>query len=119
MLNCCILIVFFYFSNRILHTCCALVTGVHTCALPICQSHRRLDAGSAAVAVLCRAAGAARRTLLQRTCDRHPAGFGKPEGGRSRPSAAVDLWQDRKSVVSGKSVSVRVDLGGSGTITKT
>src|SRR3546814_16776519 len=31
-------------------------------------------------------------------------------------TAAQGIWQDRKSVVSGKSVSVRVDLGGCGII---
>src|SRR3546814_9368168 len=29
---------FFFFSSRRRHTRCALVTGVQTCALPICQS---------------------------------------------------------------------------------
>src|SRR3546814_1956752 len=29
---------FFFFSSRRLHTRCALVTGVQTCALPICLS---------------------------------------------------------------------------------
>src|SRR3546814_10905415 len=29
------LVVFFFFSSRRRHTRCALVTGVHTCALPI------------------------------------------------------------------------------------
>src|SRR3546814_4802893 len=28
---------FFFFSSRIRHTICALVTGVQTCALPICH----------------------------------------------------------------------------------
>src|SRR3546814_1189446 len=31
----CDLFYFFFFSSRIRHTSCALVTGVHTCALPI------------------------------------------------------------------------------------
>src|SRR3546814_7504052 len=31
----CLLFLFFFFSSRILHTRCALVTGVQTCALPI------------------------------------------------------------------------------------
>src|SRR3546814_11191029 len=31
---------FFFFSSRIRHTRCALVTGVQTCALPISQIHR-------------------------------------------------------------------------------
>src|SRR3546814_8329625 len=30
---------FFFFSSRRRHTRCALVTGVQTCALPICQRH--------------------------------------------------------------------------------
>src|SRR3546814_9164597 len=30
-------IVFFFFSSRRRHTRCALVTGVQTCALPICR----------------------------------------------------------------------------------
>src|SRR3546814_7512122 len=39
----------FFFSSRRRHTRCALVTGVHTCALPICTypggsgSHRALN----------------------------------------------------------------------------
>src|SRR3546814_5936552 len=31
---------FFFFSSRRRHTRCALVTGVQTCALPICQPCR-------------------------------------------------------------------------------
>src|SRR3546814_16062293 len=31
---------FFFFSSRRRHTRCALVTGVQTCALPICRSLR-------------------------------------------------------------------------------
>src|SRR3546814_6031309 len=34
---------FFFFSRRRRHTSCALVTGVQTCALPICE-HRRTGA---------------------------------------------------------------------------
>src|SRR3546814_8632841 len=35
----CILdVLVFFFSSRIRHTSCALVTGVQTCALPICPS---------------------------------------------------------------------------------
>src|SRR3546814_3424934 len=30
---------FFFFSSRRRHTRCALVTGVQTCALPICRTH--------------------------------------------------------------------------------
>src|SRR3546814_1408711 len=31
------MVIFFFFSSRRRHTRCALVTGVQTCALPICQ----------------------------------------------------------------------------------
>src|SRR3546814_7451889 len=34
---------FFFFSSRRRHTRCALVTGVHTCALPIYLAHRQHD----------------------------------------------------------------------------
>src|SRR3546814_4493406 len=33
------LLFFFFFSSRRRHTSCALVTGVQTCALPICSDH--------------------------------------------------------------------------------
>src|SRR3546814_11798924 len=36
ILSCC-----FFFSSRRRHTRCALVTGVQTCALPICRPTRR------------------------------------------------------------------------------
>src|SRR3546814_11939255 len=39
--------------------------------------------------------------------------------GFSEPEAGSDLASDRKSVVSGKSVSVRVDIGGRRIIKKT
>src|SRR3546814_7214242 len=39
---CCMLMsVFFFFSRRRRHTSCALVTGVQTFALPICQAITR------------------------------------------------------------------------------
>src|SRR3546814_3874238 len=36
-----VVLCFFFFSSRRRHTRCALVTGVQTCALPICPSHLR------------------------------------------------------------------------------
>src|SRR3546814_2157360 len=36
----CLLSCFFFFSSRRRHTRCALVTGVQTCALPICSPAR-------------------------------------------------------------------------------
>src|SRR3546814_4196466 len=79
-------VVCFFFSSRRRHTRCALVTGVQTCALPIWPRGGRHVAGGQ---------GASLRRSLRR-----------PRRGR------LDRARDRKSVVSGKSVSVRVDLGG-------
>src|SRR3546814_5452639 len=36
----CVLYILFFFSSRRRHTRCALVTGVQTCALPICPTDR-------------------------------------------------------------------------------
>src|SRR3546814_3892269 len=36
MLECVVIYCYFFFSSRRRHTRCALVTGVQTCALPIC-----------------------------------------------------------------------------------
>src|SRR3546814_3849517 len=44
----CVVVVFFVFSSRRRHTRCALVTGVQTCALPICPAR----AGGAAKGLL-------------------------------------------------------------------
>src|SRR3546814_2940443 len=38
----------FFFSSRRRHTRCALVTGVQTCALPICQVDARSEHGATA-----------------------------------------------------------------------
>src|SRR3546814_11856008 len=84
-----------FFSIRRRHTSCALVTGVQTCALPIC------DLSTAFTEFF---------DSLQKLADR-------PEDGSTRRevvekgSQLADIL-DRKSVVSGKCVSVRVDLGG-------
>src|SRR3546814_16097010 len=100
----------FFFSSRRRHTRCALVTGVQTCALPI--------------------------FIIPRAAPRSPSGADLPAltevGKRAVDEIAVSrrtgFWAraasagsalDRKSVVEGKSVSVRVDLGGSRNIKKT
>src|SRR3546814_5046832 len=36
---------FFFFSSRRRHTRCALVTGVQTCALPICRERQAVERG--------------------------------------------------------------------------
>src|SRR3546814_5282476 len=38
VVNVCVLVLCFFVSSRRRHTRCALVTGVQTCALPICRS---------------------------------------------------------------------------------
>src|SRR3546814_14425843 len=93
--GCFVYIIFlFFFSSRRRHTRCALVTGVQTCALPI---SRASSAPRGRVP---------RRAPLRR---RRPCFASLRRRGRRgcRPRR-----RDRKSVVSGKSVSVRVDLGG-------
>src|SRR3546814_6265850 len=59
-----------FFSSRRRHTRCALVTGVQTCALPICgriQGERTMRNGRFWVTVACGAlAGAAPAALAQR-----------------------------------------------------
>src|SRR3546814_4466347 len=46
---CFLLLYYFFFSSRRRHTRCALVTGVQTCALPICNASQLSDGSSAAV----------------------------------------------------------------------
>src|SRR3546814_5875540 len=107
--------IIFFVSSRRRHTRCALVTGVQTCALPIYSPgmsplgtgevrnalglktrwHSAVPDGPAQmapimVAAMAVATGQARHVLCFRALTE----------------------RDRKSVVSGKSVSVRVDPGG-------
>src|SRR3546814_2282418 len=100
-----VVLFFFFFSSRRRHTRCALVTGVQTCALPILT-------------------GVPLRYLL--VVEPHDDGFPHfhilmhEQDSPVRKALLEEQWRsgfshwrlDRKSVVSGKSVSVRVDLGG-------
>src|SRR3546814_14688674 len=101
-----------FFSSRRRHTRCALVTGVQTCALPIWPGPPARQPG----------AGVDR-------CARPHAGRRRKARGRHRPrrpasgAESDDPWRrsgcrDRKSVVEGKSVSVRVDFVGRRTFKK-
>src|SRR3546814_8224037 len=101
----CVFLLFFcssfFFSCRRLHTRCALVTGVQTCALPISAPR----AGRTQIV----GAGELQRAALglggvARLAIRQLAGEGR--------HVERALAPDRQSVVQGKSVSVRVDLGG-------
>src|SRR3546814_18378557 len=103
--------IFFFFSSRRRHTRCALVTGVQTCALPICARAGRPVSRAAA-----------RLRLAARAHAPHPARL-HPRRKRSRSARAQadpgpdrrgvrEVAGDRQSVVEGKSVSVREELGG-------
>src|SRR3546814_1025081 len=101
---------FFFFSSRRRHTRCALVTGVQTCALPISNSFRAGQRGAER--------GGSRRPGVSRgqgpdgLCTPHHEDRKTTRTRLTRRGARQGDHQDRKSVVSGKSVSVRVDLGG-------
>src|SRR3546814_19464546 len=107
----------FFFSSRRRHTRCALVTGVQTCALPIYSGRR---AGK--VRCMVRAgstAASARRTLPKKNQSLKSPSTTVVRRAVPAMAASIAAWarrsrqpRDRKSVVEGKSVSVRVDLGG-------
>src|SRR3546814_20118179 len=100
---------FFFFSSRRRHTRCSLVTGVQTCALPIYGSRSRgrpaswrLLSPAVPVTVLRRPHCLESIFTLQ---ELH-------HGPAHQHSDHAHPMQDRKSVVEGKSVSVRVAHGG-------
>src|SRR3546814_7705811 len=106
---------YFFFSSRRRHTRCALVTGVQTCALPIfedviqetyCQIAALKDVGHIRSG---RAYffTAARSIVLMRLRRQRIVSI---ESVTEIESLNI-VGEDRKSVVEGKSVSVRVDLG--------
>src|SRR3546814_11173685 len=128
----------FFFSSRRRHTRCALVTGVQTCALPISfecgllilpstnlpfaaisRSARTALSSSSWTSLNiigfpgCRGSAgrqglySARRALQPMRRLRRWRGHARP-----LPVPAAGGAGDRKRVVSGKSVSVRVDHGG-------
>src|SRR3546814_15114194 len=95
----------FFFSIRRRHTRCALVTGVQTCALPIllvATNGKVVRFRQAAVRIMSRIARGVRGMKLA-AGEKIIALIVPEEGGQ---------LLDRKSVVEGKSVSVREDLGG-------
>src|SRR3546814_11257659 len=109
----------FFFSSRRRHTRCALVTGVQTCALPICFA-----LWAWCQAQLDRAKLPPARLVIAFSFPDQPPGnrfywllveHGDAEVCYSDPGGEPDLYveaEDRKSVVSGQSVFVRVGLGG-------
>src|SRR3546814_13105689 len=78
----------FFFSSRRRHTRCALVTGVQTCALPICTSRRN--------------------SAISGPISRKLTGYGTGGPIDSRETR-IRRSEERRV---GKECSVRVDLGG-------
>src|SRR3546814_17897566 len=123
----------FLFSRRRRHAWCALLTGVQTCALPIlpaADSASWLLAGSGDAAWLLAlaialtalaswlASGAVLRLLV--ACpvydepnrrSRHAVAQKRGAGPAIVP-VVLFAWVDRQSVVEGRGVSVRLELGG-------
>src|SRR3546814_20107865 len=102
-----------FFSSRRRHTRCALVTGVQTCALPIFQLKKVFPMSWARSRSARRAPPASARTPAsphRHTIGRSATARSPRPNGRQRASG----WcaADRKSVETGKRVSVSVDLGG-------
>src|SRR3546814_2556943 len=109
----CLLVIVFFFSSRRRHTSCALVTGVQTCALPILPLYQFRNMAST-FAMLGAGTGAQPFRSVRdydnwlARAARIPALFDQAIANMREGVAQGD----RKSVVSGKRVSVRVDLGG-------
>src|SRR3546814_10711941 len=122
----------FFFSSRIRHTGCALVTGFQTCALPICLRRRGCNRGKKSPRA--DANGSRRQAPGRQLClwSRRDDLGGDPTPGPCRlfHSQAQGMYEcrklpgeelgmgteaaiDRKSVVEEMSVSASVDLGGS------
>src|SRR3546814_14015249 len=108
--SCCLSMFVFFFSRRRRHTRCALVTGVQTCALPICSAF-----------------GAAKPKAEPIATEADEAG----QGGEPRKSPVVLRFDralvakvdavakgERKRAGQGEREAVSVDLGGRGKIKK-
>src|SRR3546814_15116185 len=105
---------FFFLSSIRRHTRCALVTGVQTCAL---RSVKYRSPDCPPVLLSPHTRGATMALELEVSLFGDAIGtLALVDGRLSFRYAAA--WLDRKSVVEGKSVSVRVDLGGCGIIKK-
>src|SRR3546814_18203599 len=100
----------YFFSSRRRHTRCALVTGVQTCALPISlvdwlQAVAREQLSGGLLMTLREL-----RILAERHPPLRPHLLVVQRRIRENAREAVQT-RDRQSVVQGKCVSVRVDLG--------
>src|SRR3546814_4113525 len=99
---------FFFFSSRRRHTRCALVTGVQTCALPICWSNHPVPR---------------RHIVVGNTCFREGWDIRRRAGPLLRRYTerlqipSLDVWQGAGQVRKHQLCSTRKQLrhGGSGT----
>src|SRR3546814_9274626 len=82
-----VVIVVFFFSSRIRHTSGALVTGVQTCALPICSSPRA-ETRFRTPAIRCGHCGSARSAHHRRGARLAAAGHAGNSCHRRRPAPA-------------------------------
>src|SRR3546814_12107470 len=112
-----VLYFFFFLSSRRRHTRCALVTVVQMCALPI-SVHRPSRARRPALHGQRQTGQRSALRWRARTGLLPPAPPSRDRSCRGTARRRPPMRRDRKSVVEGKSVSVRVDLGGSRIITK-
>src|SRR3546814_5555877 len=102
----------FFFSSRRRHTRCALVTGVQTCALPISAKGGYPGKASGELAFAMQDGAAFTGIRTQSIQLLRDFGYRLCESYMSGAISAAQYDLDRKSVVWGKSVSVRVDLDG-------
>src|SRR3546814_19663182 len=128
-----------FFSSRRRHKMCALVTGVQTCALPISRQLHGESKRSLFLIILPKHVTSdfpQQRVYLAWRSDARSGKRTPQDRGDGPDEITVDFgWHvgadqheflirlrpailDRKSVVEGKSVSVRVDLGGRRSIKK-
>src|SRR3546814_12046269 len=105
----------FLFSSRRRHTRCALVTGVQTCALPILGDLTFQAATCGTGGLTC---SVTQSTCGTAQCMTVTLTYAYEANAAIQVPLDGALIPDRKSVVQGKSVSVRVDLGGRRIITK-
>src|SRR3546814_15258707 len=110
----------FFFSSRRRHTRCALVTGVQTCALPICSPSPTQESTTSLPRISISIRSGGRSTPP--CADLWPCGPGGLTFPKTLPMTCLPRAQDTtpkaapteigRASCRGKSVSVRVDLGG-------
>src|SRR3546814_18158541 len=104
----CTLVFFFCFSSRRRHTRCALLTGVQTCALPICVPGGRAEDVAVRQQVGVPGSGGSCGRPYPRGYERAAVGVGRVSGqGAGSAGLQIGRASCRERVLSG-----HVDLGG-------